>query len=298
MIDFIFVIDDESSKWHTNNYAQHPDHYSTFASLLLRGGQKSVDASAEKKSFGSPLVSFIQRAGAQIYYNTDVPVFGRRIKYGVISISDLCKDLEEWTTLYVSGRMQKPVLTIKSDERVEKSSLINLNHALRTALLTLPEEFTDKDLFTAITGISYAGDVRMKFAENPKKIQNIVTGSYTQFQDLYSPLLDSHFKDVLSYDRKTNKIKQDLSENHRVKLMEELPSNLQRHILKDFGPNQSKRDCYLKLVSQNQVGKAVLSSASKIVKSTSFAQTAKGLATAGVRKSFYYSLAKVLKAMK
>lgn len=31
------------------------------------------------------------------------------IKYGVISVKHLCDDLRDWETLYMSGRMQKPV---------------------------------------------------------------------------------------------------------------------------------------------------------------------------------------------
>lgn len=34
------------------------------------------------------------------------------IKYGVIAVEDLVHDLRTWSTLYVSGRMQKPVRTL------------------------------------------------------------------------------------------------------------------------------------------------------------------------------------------
>ncbi len=34
---------------------------------------------------------------------------GQLFKYGVVSLDDLCDDLTEWTSLYVSGRMHKPV---------------------------------------------------------------------------------------------------------------------------------------------------------------------------------------------
>jgi mitochondrial translocator assembly and maintenance protein 41 len=41
----------------------------------------------------------------------------------------------------------------------------NWRHALHAALLLLPGRFTDRDLFTAIAGLSYAGDIRMKLGK-------------------------------------------------------------------------------------------------------------------------------------
>lgn len=34
------------------------------------------------------------------------------IKYGVVTMDHLCKDLIEWQTLYLSGRMHKPVSSV------------------------------------------------------------------------------------------------------------------------------------------------------------------------------------------
>lgn len=49
-----------------------------------------------------------------MYYNTLVPLQSpalgaRMIKYGVVSVQTLCADLRDWRTLYLSGRMHKPV---------------------------------------------------------------------------------------------------------------------------------------------------------------------------------------------
>lgn len=46
-----------------------------------------------------------------------------------------------------------------------------------------------QDLFKRITSLSYQGDVRMGLAEDSKKVERIVAGSYGRFQDLYLPLL-------------------------------------------------------------------------------------------------------------
>ena len=39
----------------------------------------------------------------------NVPFNAHLIKYGVVSIQDLCHDLHHWNTLYISGRLHKPV---------------------------------------------------------------------------------------------------------------------------------------------------------------------------------------------
>lgn len=44
-------------------------------------------------------------------------------------------------------------------------------------------------MFRRITGLSYAGDVRMGLAEDSKKVERIVAGSYAQFRELYLPRL-------------------------------------------------------------------------------------------------------------
>lgn len=61
--------------------------------------------------------------------------------------------------------------------------------ALRAALLTLPPEFTERQLFEAIAGFSYAGDPRMALpAENRGKVHNIVEAQSSQFRELYRRL--------------------------------------------------------------------------------------------------------------
>jgi translocator assembly and maintenance protein 41 len=71
---------------------QNRSHYSSLASL----GEWTV--SKVQKNFG-----------AFIYYNTLVKINGLNVKYGVISMDQLLKDMNEWETLYVAGRMHKPV---------------------------------------------------------------------------------------------------------------------------------------------------------------------------------------------
>lgn len=93
------------------------------------------------------------------------------IKYGVIDVEILCADLLDWDTLYVSGRMHKPVAMLIADPRVRLAQQVNLSSALRVALLLLPETFTEVELYTRIASLSYTGDFRMSVpgGENANK---------------------------------------------------------------------------------------------------------------------------------
>jgi len=174
MIDFIFGVS-YTQHWHSLNLSQHRDHYSMLGSL------------------GSGAVSHVQdKWGAGVYFNPYVTVEGIQIKYGVVNIDTLCKDLSEWDTLYLAGRLHKPVKILRDDPRVRLANQINLLSALRTALLLLPPGFTEQELYSTIAGISYLGDPRMAFpTENPKKIANIVNHNMMNFRRLYAPLVES-----------------------------------------------------------------------------------------------------------
>ena len=60
------------------------------------------------------------------------------VKYGVIDTARLVRDLLTWETLYVAGRMHKPVATLAADDRVATAADANLRSALAAALLLLP----------------------------------------------------------------------------------------------------------------------------------------------------------------
>lgn len=146
----------------------------------------------------------------------------------MISVDALCRDLLDWETLYISGRTQKPVrarplphnarslarcacpnshtlsgnffpLQVKilhDDARVRLANQVNLASALRAALLLLPEEFTEIELFEEIAGLSYRGDFRMRVGENPHKVRNIVAAQLPAFRSLYGGLIKSFWKSV------------------------------------------------------------------------------------------------------
>lgn len=174
MIDFIFGVS-YSQHWHSLNLNEHRDHYSGLRSL------------------GSYVVSQVQdNWGAGVYFNPYVTVNGTLIKYGVVNIDNLCSDLSNWDTLYLAGRLQKPVKILRDHPRVRLANQVNLISALRVAMLLLPPEFTEHQLYSTIAGISYMGDIRMSLpAENPNKVNNIVSAQMANFRRLYAPLIDN-----------------------------------------------------------------------------------------------------------
>ena len=54
----------------------------------------------------------------------------------------LCRDLCKWDTMYAAGRLQKPVLHLKSDGLVQDANEKNLASALVASLLLLPKHFS------------------------------------------------------------------------------------------------------------------------------------------------------------
>jgi translocator assembly and maintenance protein 41 len=53
----------------------------------------------------------------------------------------------------------------------------------------LPERFTEQELFLKIAGLSYRGDFRMIFGENPHKVFNIVYAQHNAFKEKYEPII-------------------------------------------------------------------------------------------------------------
>lgn len=175
MIDLIIAVN-HPEHWHGINISQNKKHYSLMARLV-----------------GSIGVGWIQRAGAGLWYNPYIKIGDEIVKYGVMDIDTLCEDLLDWNTLYISGRMHKPVAMLETDSRARLAQQVNLTSALRTALLLLPEKFTEVELYTQIASISYTGDFRMSVpgGENASKVRNIVLGQREMFRRLYAGLIRS-----------------------------------------------------------------------------------------------------------
>ena len=93
---------------------------------------------------------------------------------------DLLKDLYTWKNFFMAGRFQKPIMKIRSDEKLDKAIYFNRLSALKVALLlNYNNKITEEDLYKTICDLSYMGDIRMMLhCENPNKVNNIVSASF------------------------------------------------------------------------------------------------------------------------
>ncbi|XP_071960954.1 phosphatidate cytidylyltransferase, mitochondrial-like isoform X2 [Antedon mediterranea] len=283
MIDMVFVVDDPA-KWHTSNLVHNRSHYSM---LGYSGGE---------------CIARIQdHFGAEVYYNTRVRCRDMLIKYGVVKTSTLISELVNWNTLYLSGRLHKPVQVCRNttSKILKKALWRNQLSAVYTSLLLLPEEFNEEQLFTTITGLSYSGDFRMIIGEDKGKVSNIVKPNLKYFQSKYANILET--VEHIHWNASTGMIEQDKSRECLYSHLNRLPTNLIRTIVRLADNEQCKdnQTVFRKLAKDPQccthyVNKAV----KRIVAYSSITQSVKGIFTGGIQKSIMYSLEKLKKMLK
>lgn len=281
MVDLMLVVDD-SVGFHRDNLAANPGHYSSLRHL------------------GAAAVAAVQTSafGARVYFNTHVPApDGRTLyKYGVTDVRDFRRDLLSWRSLYVAGRLHKPVLTLV-DGAGELSGLVarNLESAVHAALLQLPGSFAERDLYTTVAGLSYTGDFRMVVGEDRHKVANIVRPQLHRFRSLYGPAVDS-MAGALTVDHGRQSAVQDKTVDGTVCHLRRLPAHLKRAILN--GPDEDGRLRELAERGADDVGRIVRAGVSRIVFRSSVTQTLKGIPTAGLVKSVVYSYGKLNKMVR
>lgn len=314
-MDLIFGVS-HTQHWHSLNMKQYPEHYSSLRHL------------------GSGAVSFVQDSiGAGVYFNPYVELNGMKIKYGVVNIDTLLNDLSQWDSLYLAGRLHKPVKILRDEPRVRFVNQSNLISVLRTALLLLPESFTERELYRMITQISYMGDLRMTFGENPKKIDNIVDNQFLNFRKLYAPLMDGlpNLEMVRSESNKLTpesdismaSLSQDMDPVKRGNMVVRLPSAFKSKLYSKYATkyDMDPQDPHLKealeknkesirpdpsvkmvcsgfdksISNDDRLVKEVAGCIRNTVFWPSTVQTLKGIATAGLARSVKYSGEKLKK---
>lgn len=288
-IDLIHVVED-GVKFHNVNMATHSSHYSAIKYLPVG------------------IVNHLQNLGAGIYFNPYVPMQSYLVKYGVMSMDKAVEDISEWNSLYLAGRLQKPVNYLIDNRTIRLLNQYNLKSALSLAVLLMKEPYFDeRQLYETITRISYLGDIRYILGgENPNKVKNIVSKQFDKFQVLYSLLVD-YFVDrrylvitgeaaSTSASASVSSVRQfykNLSNDDRVYLISKLPLNFRKKLYA-FYIDKSIREIARDPSLQDNLVKVIGS----IVRWPSVTQLLKGVATAGLLKSARYALEKKLKAMR
>lgn len=233
MIDLVLAVN-HPEHWHGLNRQQFPRHYSWISRL----------------TGAEVLTAWIQRLGAGLWYIPYVKVDDELVKYGVMDIDTLCADLLDWNTLYVSGRMHKPVAMLVTDARVRLAQQVNLASALRVALLLLPERFTEVELYTTIASLSYTGDFRMSVpgGENADKVRNIVLAQRYEFRRLYSGLTKSVGTIEIRERRKDRyEMVQDTSLEVKAAYAARLPLRLREKVIAHYVSRPEQSNAFLQL---------------------------------------------------
>jgi translocator assembly and maintenance protein 41 len=307
VIDFIFGVS-HTQHWHDINMTQNPQHYSAVRRL------------------GSSFVGKIQdKWGAGVYFNPYITINGIMIKYGVVNLDTITRDLSEWDTLYLAGRLQKPVKILRDDPKVRLANQINLLSALRTALLMLGPKFSEIELYTKIAGISYMGDPRMDFrGEDPNKIRNIVSNQLPNFRQLYAPLVEELPNVSYNDARCQNKdwmldtgcdceMVQDMEPKKRGNMVRRLPVSFRNKIYMEYRKKwqipggeynrmmeESKDEDEAgfkrreggafdrRIAGEDDLKESVVKSIKQTVSWPSWSQSIKGFVTAGVSRSLKY----------
>lgn len=261
-IDLILVVKD-LKKWHLENMKKNPKDYSFIGKIFY----KYASITNLKGKTGVTYLSNIEEDG-NVY------------KYGTIEESDLLNYLDTWESFYIPGRFQKRILPIIESQNISDINQKNRENVLFTALLTLPNDKNQLiDVYTQICGLSYLGDTRMKFAENPRKVLNIVEGSYNSFLEIYGDGND-YFKINKKGEVKVNREKL-LSD------IDKLPSCLCQYLKKN-----------IENYNIETIKEQILEYFTRLNQLESSKQTVKGLWTNGIVRSLKYAFQKILKKIK
>ena len=250
-IDLIVIVED-LRKWHKDNIKNNKKDYSFLSRLFFKYAPSKW-----------------LKSGGKICYMTYISFKESKYKIGTIEYQDFIEDLTTWETFYIAGRMQKPILIVKADKEIEKDIAYNRVAGMETTkLLVNKKEIPLKDFYIALSSLSYIGDTRMKLAENPDKVKNIVEGSIGFYDDNYADKLNIKNGKVI------------IDDNVNI---DKLPTKLKKAIEED---------------SSLSISNKIKNFLTKQNKDKSLSQTVKGIFTTGPVKAIKYALEKLKRGRK
>mmetsp|Transcript_62622 Transcript_62622/g.70022 ORF Transcript_62622/g.70022 Transcript_62622/m.70022 type:complete len:253 (+) Transcript_62622:66-824(+) len=247
------------------------------------------------------------------------------MKYGVVDKKDLIRDLTEWDSLYLAGRLHKPTLPLiiqdndEDNDELLVARMKNLNAATAAALLlsststesnsksesNSPTSLSWSSFYQQISSLSYTGDFRMKVGgEDPQKISKLVQapGQMKRFHSLYKPILSDLYQKsgVISTstsistsmdnsgDSCIGGLEWDSNDSSTISyLQQQLPQSIQRRLGDSLSKNYNNR--------HDNVSVVLATMLAGIVSPAARNQSFKGIFTLGIRKSIQYAKAKLSK---
>lgn len=152
-IDVIMAVKDPI-EFHKANLKMNKTHYTYFV-----------------RSTHGRIVHKMQNIGARMHFNiirldnndeikvmSDGEEQSVKMRYGIISLDDMLRDLQHWETLLSSSFMQRPYEELEQGQRydeVQDKQRTNLKSALAYAALTTPSGSNVKDLYKNIVEIPH-----------------------------------------------------------------------------------------------------------------------------------------------
>ncbi|KAI9164906.1 hypothetical protein LWI28_004282 [Acer negundo] len=253
----------------------------------------------------SEISQVADKIGVGVHFNPFVTWNDKMLKYGVVRMHDLVQDILSWDGFYLSGRLQKPVHILVDNLDIENLNSVNLRAAMSAALLLLPSNFTQEDLFVKVCSLSYMGDLRMLFAEDKNKVTKIVQGQFDLFQLMYKPFLQEYeAKDFLRFSSSGNRqVSQDCSLPITSSLVSSLPAAIRSQMGMKLGErnimNRSGRVINEVMISsREEAAKCMQKVLRRTVLISSARQAVSGLIAAGGVSAARYVAKKVHKAWK
>ncbi len=267
MIDLILVVKNKNT-WQQENLRRNPTDYPKSARILF-------------SNINLERISYL----TGVTYQTHIAFEGYLFKYGVVSEQDFLNEMttwnrqgenHKWNTFFLPGRFQKPIRPYRCDENLVKAIQKNRELALLIALYTLKEsKMTLTGLYKHLCNLSYLGDIRMLFVENPNKVSNIVDASFPLFVKIYGMQTEYFHTNVdgtisIHYSTVTKKLE------------EYLPQDMEKK----------------KVLEKSNGSELILKRIQKINRRESIIQPAIGVLTAGPVTSLKYVHEKMLKKEK
>lgn len=171
--------------------------------------------------------------------------------------------------------------------------------------------------------MSYNGDIRTYFAENPHKVQNIVEGNFDNFCQLYKPFLAA-CPLIHPIQGRDGWFEQDVSIPNLARIAASLPSSLHSSVRAQlaFGPRtvnaeglstELLRDLYERrltalfdpgmknenlIAAKGAVARGIQMGVRRVVFRGSVDQAVRGVASFGVWNSVTYAAKKIMKFLK